>query len=171
LETVIEAAGLLQAFGSPVQFVLCGDGSKTADLKRRAAGLQNVLFLGWVDVTMLQAVASVSAIGLCAYAPDALQSLPNKPFEYMASRLAIVSSLRGELADVLNHNDCGLTYSAGDATSLAQCMHALLNDSNRLRVTQDNAYRLWNQQYRSTEIYTRFADHLAALAQSPAVAA
>lgn len=163
LETVIDTARRLEAAGSAAQFVLCGNGSKMPALKQQAAGLRNVVFLGWIDVTLLQTVASISAIGLCAYASDALQSLPNKPFEYMAAGLPVVSSLRGELATMIEREKIGVTYRAGDAASLARCLTDLLSEPNKRCAMGANAYNAWSKQYRSEHIYSKFAKHLSTL--------
>jgi glycosyltransferase involved in cell wall biosynthesis len=164
LETVLDAARKLQRQNRPdIQFVLCGDGSKLPALRRQADGLRDIHFLGWVDAPMLQAVLSASSIGLCAYAADASQSLPNKPFEYMASGLAVVSSLRGDMAQLLGQHGCGVTYRAGEADSLANCLVDLLQDREKLGLMRANAYRAWSHNYRSTEIYGRFVAHLSSV--------
>jgi glycosyltransferase involved in cell wall biosynthesis len=165
LETVIDAARRLDRdTKGNFQFVLCGDGSKAPGLRARAGGLRDVHLLGWADAAMLRAVASVSTIGLCAYAKDALQSLPNKPFEYMASRLAVVSCLRGEMAELLEKHQCGVSYRAGDAESLAGALRRLLDDPVRLHSTRENAQRAWSMHYRSRDIYARFANDLTSWA-------
>jgi len=172
LETVIHAARRLESDGrSDVQFVFCGDGAQRPALQRLAAGLCSVHFLGWVDAMMLQAAASISTIGLCAYSADALQSLPNKPFEYMAGRLAIVSSLPGELAELLNRNRCGVTYRAGDAAALAGAITQILNAPELLSTMRLNAYKTWLRDYRSPEVYSRFVHHLTSLVPATAAAA
>jgi glycosyltransferase involved in cell wall biosynthesis len=172
LETVIEAARELQRQNRMrIQFVFCGDGSKMAALRRQAAGLRDVHFIGWVEAPMLQTVLSAASVGLCAYAADASQSLPNKPFEYMASGLAVVSSLRGDMAQLLGHHQCGLTYRAGDAGSLVNCLLELLQDREMLGAMRTNGYRAWSQNFRSTEIYSRFVSHLTTLASVGAKAA
>jgi glycosyltransferase involved in cell wall biosynthesis len=164
LETVIDAARRLMNSGrSDVQFVLCGDGSKMPKLKRQAADMPSVHFLGWVDATMLEAVASISTIGVCAYATDALQSLPNKPFEYMAHGLAVASSLSGEMAQLLTHHQCGLTYPAGNAAALAECLVGLLTDQRLLASLRSNAFQTWSNNFRSSGLYARFVDHLETL--------
>jgi len=164
LETVVEAARRLRAGGrKDVQIVLCGDGTKLPSIKRLAGGIENIHLLGWVDATMLAAVASVSSIGLCTYTRDAFQSLPNKPFEYMASRLAIVSSLTGELAELLDDHKCGLTYRAGDAESLKHSLLQLVDNPQQLTAMRRNAYQAWKADYRSSSVYARFAEHLATL--------
>lgn len=172
LTTVIGAARRLRAAGRrDVQFVLCGDGSTLPACQRLAAGLDNVHLLGWVDAATLRAVASISSIGLCAYAHDALQSLPNKPFEYMAGHLATVSSLSGDLAALLEQHDCGVTYRAGDAEYLACSLRRLVDNPARLQTLCSNGYNAWRRNFRSSTIYSRYVDHLTALTTSTARAA
>jgi glycosyltransferase involved in cell wall biosynthesis len=172
LLTAINAARRLDAAGrNDLQFVVCGDGAGMAAVESRARGLDNVHFLGWVKPATVQAVASISSIGLCAYASDATQSVPNKPFEYMASGVAVVSSLQGEMMDLLDRYQCGLTYRAGDADSLAKCLAQLLNAPKRLDRMRSNALDAWTRHYRSRDIYAGFADRLAAIAKPLANAA
>lgn len=172
LDTVIEAARRLAAAGrTELQFVLCGDGSRAATLRRRASGLPNVQLPGWVDAPTLRAIASSATIGICAYAKDATQSLPNKPFEYMAHRLAVVSSLDGELAQLVAQHQCGVTYRAGDAESLTKCLTELLDSPQRLATMRSRAHEAWSRHYRSRDVYARFVDHLATLPTPSAAAA
>ncbi len=172
LVTVIDAAKLLNERGlSEPQFVICGDGSHTPMLRQRAAHLRNVHLLGWVDSPTLEAVASISVIGLCAYAKGALMSIGNKPYEYMAGSLAIVSCLPGELANLLSRHECGMTYRAGDPGSLAQCLSQLLTAPHELCRMRDNAQRTWSKHYCSREVYARFVEHLGRLTVSKARAA
>jgi glycosyltransferase involved in cell wall biosynthesis len=172
LETVIDAARRLKSAGrDDVQFVLCGDGSRMAMLERRAAGVCNVFLPGRADAALLQGLRSVSVIGLCAYSRDAFQSIPNKPFEYMCGRLAIVSSLTGEMAELIKRHQCGLTYRAGDAESLARAIGGLLNDPARLSAMRSNGYRAWSENYRSDAIYERFVRRLENISSAAAKAA
>ena len=165
LETVLSAARRLASESVDVQFVLCGDGSKKASLVRQAADLPNIHFPGWIDAESLQTIASVSTIGLCAYAKDALQSLPNKPFEYMAAGLAIVSSLQGELARVLEQQRSGLTYHPGNAQELAHCIAQLIRNPKQLTEMCDRSYHAWSAAYRSRDIYARFVRFLEQLTE------
>jgi glycosyltransferase involved in cell wall biosynthesis len=164
LETVVDAARRLEAAGKhELQFIICGDGSKAAAIRRRAQGMRHVHLLGWVDAATLQAAASISAIGLCAYAADALQSLPNKPFEYMSGRLALASSLSGELAELIERHQCGLTYQAGDVGSCSEVLSRLSGNRALLDTMRSNAHRTWVRHYGNDEIYGRFADNLTSM--------
>jgi glycosyltransferase involved in cell wall biosynthesis len=161
LATVIDAARRLRDRGrNDVQFVLCGDGAQMATIQSRACQSGNVHLLGWVDPATMQAVASVSSIGMCAYASDATQSVPNKPFEYMAARVAVVSSLQGEMAELLDKYQCGLTYRADDSNSLANCLAMLLDNPALLERMRCNAFEAWTRHYKSGDIYAGFVKRL-----------
>lgn len=167
LETVVDAAERLHKIGRKnLQFLLCGDGSRRESLERRAEKLKlrNVHFLGWVDPAMLQAAVSISSIGLCAYADDATQGLPNKCFEYMAGRLAVVSSLPGELAALLKRHECGLTYDAGSINALTNAVNRLILNPKLLESLRSHGYEAWSEHYRSRRIYAQFVEHLTSLA-------
>jgi len=172
IETVVDTARLFECSRrDDVQFVLCGDGAKMPTIKRRSAGLRNLHLLGWTNATMLQAVAAISSIGLCPYASDASQSLPNKPFEYMASRLAIVSSLSGELAELIERFQCGVTYQAGNARHLTECLSRILDAPDWLDRMRANSHQAWLDNYRSRNLYDDFAHQLEMLASRTLVEA
>lgn len=124
LETVIEAAKILSR-EFQIQFVLCGDGSNLDRYKRLASGSESVLFPGWVDAPKISALMEIADIGLAPYAASTRMSLPNKPFEYFAGGLPVVSSIQGELKQILNEYDCGRTYEPDSVESLCAVLREL----------------------------------------------
>lgn len=143
LETVVDAAALLSAAGrEDIQFVLCGDGAKAASLKKRATGLGNIIFLGWVGPDVLAGVLRRSQVGLAAYAEGALQGLPNKPAEYFAAGLAVASSLGSELEQLLREGNCGVTYKPGDAATLAALLVQWRDNPEQCGELRGNSLRL-----------------------------
>lgn len=172
IETVVDAARYFDANKrNDLQFVLCGDGAKLTDIKRRSEGLRNLHLLGWTNAAMLQAVASIASIGLCPYSGDALQSLPNKPFEYMALRLAIVSSLSGELAELLDRFQCGVTYQAGETKQFIAWLTRILDAPDWLDRMRSNGHRAWQDNFRGRSLYDGFVHHLEMLTAKTIVAA
>jgi glycosyltransferase involved in cell wall biosynthesis len=159
VSAVVDAARRL-SHRTDVQFVVAGRGRQLDIARSQVQDLTNVVFAGWLDRHDLMAIAEASAIGLCAYAQDATQSLPNKPFEYMASKLAIVSSLSGELATLIDRHGCGINYRAGDSAALANAIAKLADDKSLLCQQQHAAFELWNQSFRYQTIYPAFADYL-----------
>lgn len=156
IQDILDAAEQLPA----VSFVLCGDGDRRHEYQKEAAGLENVLFPGWVDSEAIWAVMKLSDVGLAPYREGAAMSLPNKPFEYMAGGLPVVSSLPGELADLLRGDRCGFTYRPGHVDQLADTLRRLKVD-RELRVTMGRrARRLFESTYRADRVYGRMSEHL-----------
>lgn len=163
VETIIAAAEDLYRAGRPVQFLLCGDGHKMFALRKAAKNLPNVFLPGSVDQTGIAAALRVAKVGLVAYAKDAPQSLPNKPFEYFSGGLAILSSLRSELDDLLSAHDCGMTYQPGDSRRLAQLISELeCDEEKRLRLAAHGNH-LYEKLYRADVIYPEFVRYIESL--------
>jgi glycosyltransferase involved in cell wall biosynthesis len=156
LEDVIQAAQRL----SKMKFLLCGDGDNRGRYMEQARGMSNVMFPGWVSAEQVDALMTLSHVGLAPYRGGAQMSLPNKPFEYMAGGLPVVSSLEGELKDLLEEHRGGLTYRAGDPDSLAGCLRKLRDDANLTGAMSANARRLYESSFRADRIYTALTIHL-----------
>ncbi len=165
LETIIAVAKLLKQEGeTQVQFVLCGDGQKLERLKHAADGLDNVIFPGWVSRMTIAALMSISAIGLVPYIPNALQSLPNKPFEYFSGGLPVVSSLRGELESILAEHDCGITYTAGDVQDLLRALRQLYTNPQKRQQMKKNSTQLFESRFSADCIYPSMIKYLEQIA-------
>jgi len=144
-------------------FLFCGDGERAPHWRGAAEGLPNVSFTGWLDQSHLRAALSAAHIGLAAYAPAAPQGLPNKVIEYLAAGLPVLSSLTGETARLLADAQCGLTYDAGDASSLANALLSLQSPDARQPLAM-NARRTFEARFRAETVYARLADHLESVA-------
>lgn len=161
LETVIKAAMVLGVGDTRnIQIVLVGDGDKGRKLREMSHGLQNVIFTGWQDQVSMLALMQLSAVGLAAYKEEALQSLPNKPFEYMAAGLPLLSSLRGELEGLIRQEQIGLQYQAGNVSSLAEKINWLLNYPEERIAMGQRARQLFDERFSVDVIYPGLARHL-----------
>jgi glycosyltransferase involved in cell wall biosynthesis len=169
LNTILETArGLIKAGRHDIQFVLAGDGDQGPYLRQRAAGLESVVFAGWLDQTDLRILMSLSTAGLCAYATGAPQSLPNKPFEYMSAGLPQISSLPGELEKIIAESQIGLQYTAGDADSLRRQILRLVDSPDERNAMAINASKLFHREFAAGRIYPRLAEHLEQIATAKA---
>jgi glycosyltransferase involved in cell wall biosynthesis len=125
LDCVLDCARLLAAGGSAVEFAIAGEGPERARLERRAAGLTNVRFLGWLDAPALAALLAASDLGLACYRRDATQTVTYKLFEYAAAGLPVVCSLAGEMGELIREAGAGRVYRAEDPADLARVLCAL----------------------------------------------
>jgi glycosyltransferase involved in cell wall biosynthesis len=159
LETVIEAATILsKAFH--IQVVLCGDGSSLARYKKLASGVKGVFFPGWMDAPKIAALMEISHVGLAPYAEDTCMSLPNKPFEYFAGGLPVVSSIQGELKQILADNDCGRTYNADSVEELCHLLRSLYADEALRSDMGKRARNLYEREFSLERIAKKLEGHL-----------
>lgn len=132
LETVVEAAAMLQ--GEPVRVALVGEGATKAKVKARAAqlGVTNVTFLAGVpraEVAGLLAAADICLVPLRDI-PLFSTFIPSKLFEYLAAGKAVIGSLRGEAADILAGAGA-LVVGPQDPDALARAISSLAADPAR----------------------------------------
>lgn len=167
LETVIRAARMLMADQpAGIQVVLAGDGDQGARLRDLARGVGNVVFTGWLERPDVTALLSVSDAGLAPYAATAVQSLPNKPFEYMAAGLPIVSSLPGEMGDLIRDTNTGLQYRAGDDATLTRHLLWMAAHPEEVQTMGKRARALFRERFREGAIYPSLVSHLERVART-----
>lgn len=163
LTTVIEAARLL--LSEEIRIVLVGDGDTAAGLRKRASGLPNIIFTGWLGNEETRGVLKASDLGLAAYGKAATQSLPNKPFEYMASGLPILSSLPGELANILAAESLGVTYSPGSVLELRDHLQWFAEHVDERRRMGARSEALFKAQLSATTIYPSLVRYLESIVE------
>lgn len=167
LAGVIDAAASLERAGMPMRFVLCGTGEEEAALRHRAAGLRSVIFPGWVGEAEIRVLMSLSHAGLAPYRKLAgfIGNLPNKPIEYLAGGLPIVTCLAGGEMDFLRREGCSAHYPEGDAVALAAVLADLARKPEERARMADAAQRVFAANYSADVVYETMADWLEAVAK------
>ena len=165
IQTVLSVARTFdQAGRRGVRFVLVGDGDNRRTLEELAQGVSNVTFSGWFDQVSIRAMLNLSSVGLAPYRDDASMSLPNKPFEYMAAGLPLLSSLPGELETLIQDEQIGLQYQAGDVQSLVEKIVWLSEHPSERVAMGQRASKLFEERFRADIIYPRLVAHLEQVA-------
>lgn len=162
IETLINAARIVQNEDSEIKFVICGDGDDAKYYKDTARDCKNVIFPGWVDSKQIWSLLQMSAIGLTPYINNVnfQKSIPNKPAEYFSAGLPVISSLKGELERLLITYNCGINYDPGDASDLARIILKLKHDPDLILQMSANARILFNNQFDADSIYNSLVTHL-----------
>ena len=120
----------------------------------------NLIFTGWIDENKIWALMGLAVAGLATYTRDALQSLPNKPFEYWAAGLPILSSLAGELEMLIEQEKVGRQYEPGDADSLVSGIKWLVAHPTEREEMGQNARRLIEEKFNTDIIYEHLTRHI-----------
>jgi glycosyltransferase involved in cell wall biosynthesis len=168
LATVIKAARLVYSqIGMQVRFFIAGDGIDRSRLEFAAKDLPIVSFTGWLSHPSVVALLRLSTGGLVSYARDATQSLPYKPFEYMAAGLVLLSSLTGEMESLIRNDGIGVQYTAGSAESLATGIVELIRDPACCAEMRKKSRSLFEAEFRSDLIYDRLMARIESLSANP----
>lgn len=164
LTTVITAAQKLSN-EFPIQFIIGGKGSSLSRFKKMARNVPNVMFPGWLNGPQIAAVMERSHVGLAPYAKDAKMSMPNKPFEYMAGGLPVVSSIHGELEDIIKSNNCGKTYQADSVDELCHILRNYHDNPEIQKEMGHNARLLLEKDFDTEKVFKRVNEHLIGVVQ------
>jgi len=129
IEILPAVARQLSAKGLVATIHVAGSGKLESTLRRAAESLGGSCrlvihgLLGRRDYVKL---LSRCDVGLVCVKPESMVAMPNKACDSAAAGLAIVNSLPGELADLIERYEAGVSYTAGDSGSLARAIVRLL---------------------------------------------
>jgi len=166
--TIVRAAALAKRrFGSQVQFVITGTGELTGAVRQlvRDQNLDNVRMVGFLDFPEWAYLMSQTDAGFNASFPDALIYLPTKLFYYLAAGAAILNTIPGECADLIERSGCGLNYTAGDVQSCFDAVCRVVQSPDDRARMGTAARRLADEVYDRriiNEGLTRFLEGVAA---------
>jgi glycosyltransferase involved in cell wall biosynthesis len=166
VDTVLEAARILQREGAKIKIVLCGYGDQYQDIRDSCLDLPNVVLPGFVNANQIR---SLMAMASCGLAPlrnrkDFRVSIPNKCVEYLSASLPILSSLKGTTEKLLADNDCGITYPNNDPKALAIHLKNLASNRDRIIEMARNAGKVFETKFNSEKVLGQMCDTLESIA-------
>jgi glycogen(starch) synthase len=145
-----------------IRLLVAGRGTYLDDVQRQAAHLGldgSIRFLGWVSEEDLRAIVAAADL---AVAPSLYEPFGLIALEAAAIGTPLVVSATGGLAEFADAGRRALTFTPGDADSLATAVSAALHDP---RATHERAERAresvladfnWRDlAQRTTEVYSR----------------
>jgi glycosyltransferase involved in cell wall biosynthesis len=129
-EVAIAALGRLHASGTPLVYLVCGDGGREAELRDLASSARlPAVFTGLLDTP--EVVAALAAADVVVH-PSLNEIFPNAVGEAMACGRAVVAADAGGTGELLGRDgETGVLVPAGDAAAMAAAVHDLLDDPER----------------------------------------
>ncbi|MHB0856562.1 MAG: glycosyltransferase family 4 protein [Anaerolineae bacterium] len=129
LDTLLDAAALLQSTHPAVRFVLVGGGVERDRLQRSAAarGLENVVFLPRQPMAAMGPILALADALLVHLKDDPLfaMTIPSKTQAYLASGIPLIMGVRGDAADLVRRSGGGLLCEPENPHSLAAAVERL----------------------------------------------
>lgn len=159
-DTIIAAARTVET----ALFILCGDGENRKRLFKAAEKIDNLFLPGWVDGIAIRSIMELSDIGLAPYrnSRDFQASIPNKPVEYMAGGLAILTCLKGKLSCIVKDHRCGFMYEEGRSESLVNVLVWCSKNRKELELAGVNGKALFEERFEASKIYGSYLDFIGA---------
>jgi glycosyltransferase involved in cell wall biosynthesis len=126
-DVAIEALDRVRREGIDLVYVICGDGSLEAELRRLAADRSfPTIFTGLLDSREM--VAALSAADVVVH-PSLKEIFPNAVGEAMSCACAVIAADAGGTGELLGHDGkTGVLVPPGDPAALANAVQLLLAD-------------------------------------------
>jgi glycosyltransferase involved in cell wall biosynthesis len=126
LETVIDAAALVQKRRDDIRILIQGDGLEAESLRRRTLDLnvRNLEFRARVGRDEIVTIFGAADALLMHLRDDPLFAItvPSKTQFYLAMGKPIIAGIAGETADLLQRSGAALLVAPGDAEALAEAI-------------------------------------------------
>lgn len=144
-DNVPEAARILAERGrDDIVFAIVGAGKSLSMLEERVEGLGNVRLLGTMpkaDVPRFTRTADALMV-LFADKPILATNSPNKFFDGLASGRPMIVNSDGWTRELVESNDCGAYFPAGEGAALADIIERLADDRKLAKRQSENARHL-----------------------------
>jgi glycosyltransferase involved in cell wall biosynthesis len=148
-----------------VQFVICGDGGFSTQLRSMMSNIPNVFFPGWVDRAQIETLAERSHAAITPYRniDNFTKNLPNKVIDALSLGLPILSPLQGEVANLISAYGVGIRYGTDSGKSLVQSIEMLMTNPELRQQISTNARNLYQEKFSFEMVYGRLVKHLEVL--------
>ena len=154
LVTAVEAVRELSGMAT---LDIAGKGEQEETLKElvEEKGIKGVEFHGYLSEPELDDLLKRCDVGLVPMDPSSCVGIPYKLADYAKSSLAVVSSLGGESARLLNEYGAGVSYSFGKSASLVNAVKSILPRLDEMRKASS---RMLDEQFDASKIYDSYVD-------------
>lgn len=156
LETICRAAKIMKTSQKDLFFILAGSGEKFKSIKAITQDEENIILTGWVDKEEASYLVSISHIGLV---PIKNVTIPNKFVEIISNYRPVLSSGRGQIADIIEKNNVGRSYKSGDVGSFIENLNFVVSNNKYVEM-KDNCKKLFHQFFDAEIVYKAYADYV-----------
>lgn len=173
LETVLSAAQILRSDDS-IHFLFVGEGAEKEKLERVAGErrLRNVTFLGQQPRETLLAFYRASDVSLVPLKKLLIftKVLPSKLFELMGASCAIVCSVEGEAASLVERAEAGLCIQPENVDQLVDAIRRLRSAPEVVARFGVNGRRFVTTHYLRSTLAERYLEALSKVVGGPQLA-
>ena len=144
-------------------FVICGSGDRLSEYQKKYAS-ERVIFPGWVDHEKILGLMQLSEAAIAPYKNsfDFQMSIPNKIVEYIYGGVPIVTSLDGDVKNLIEKKSLGFYYKKGDLIELKNALEAC---SDNIESVKLKAKKVCKELFDFDKTYNELAKKLESLGE------
>ncbi|PKG84473.1 hypothetical protein CXF85_08385 [Colwellia sp. 75C3] len=142
IQKIIDLAIIYELKNKKVVFHIAGGGPLKESVYQASLSLSNLKFHGSLHPVKLDALLSMCHIGLASYASDSSVSMPLKFYDYLCNGLIVLSSLKGEVNEIIESKCVGFNYDANNINQLEGIIDSLLADPKLLKNMSNKCFTL-----------------------------
>ena len=159
-DKILELAKKIDMIDKNIEINICGDGPQKEELVKKANGISNIKFMGWLGADELKKTLENSDIGLAPYKNtfDFQMSVSNKFAEYLSYGLPIILTSEGYMKELIEKNRCGI--ASNNIDEICDYIVKLKSDKNKYIETSKNAKNLYEKDFVAEKIYKNLVDYL-----------
>ena len=138
-----------------INFVICGSGDKSNEIKKMINKFDNVFFPGWVNFEQIKVLLDNSYCMLAPYKnlEDFKSSIPNKVYDALSHGVPIIISLEGEVKKVIDGHEIGIHYK--NDRDLCIKFDKILLDKKLKEKMSFNSKNLFIKNYKFDVVYNK----------------
>lgn len=138
-----------------VECVFVGDGEKRSELE--AMNVQGVRFTGFLNGAELTAELEAADLGIIPFFSESGVAVPYKIGDYLAHGIPVLSTIDGELGDLIRGFECGAVYRSCDVDSLVASIEKYIDQADLLGRSKENASACFLNAFDRRKLYPDFA--------------
>jgi len=146
-----------------IHFILGGDGIYFPQVKEASEKLKNVTLTGWLQEEEINFLLSLSDIGVVP-STRKIDAFPNKSFTYFSAGLPIISSVEGDLKELIKRYNLGFYYSPNDINLLLECVKKFYEDKYLYKQMAQNVNDTFDRIFDADKIYKEYAEYIERIA-------
>ena len=143
IQVIVDSVPFIRATNSRLVILLAGVGPLSAILNSFQGIddmiINKIFYMGALCPSILSKVYQLSDIGICSYLWQSNVDMPDKAYDYLFNSLPVVSSLRGELKQLIDNYSVGKNYHSSVPLSLAKALLDLSATNETLLEYKKNA--------------------------------
>lgn len=166
LERICEVVERMGTLGVRVSLDIASGDRSVIGVLDEYRGVDGIRHHGLLELESMQRMLAGCDVGVVPMAPSSMVACPYKAGDYAMAGLAIVSSLTGELADLLLEYGAGCCYRFGDSDSLESALNAYIETPELLVSHREGAFGLGRARFDREVTYPAVAEWLESCIRS-----